>query len=152
MECFVTVLMPHDRNVAPGSLAPRVRIEPTSAPYRSVAVRIDDGDRTSLILVKTDLDMEIARENIRPRYLYDLGKVSVGDFETDAHFLYAVEDSSGMSYSALTFLKVLYRGKTLVGALPNTHALQLDGTDTRIGYSKWRRWEDTVSRSGSEKR
>ncbi len=152
MECFVTVLMPHDRTVGPGSLVPKVRVEPTSAPYRSVAVQVDDGSRTSLILVKTDLDMEVARENIRPRYLYDLGKVSVGDFETDAHFLYAVEDTTGMSYSALSFLKVLYRGQTLVGALPNTHALQLDGTDTRNGFSKWRRWEDTVARSGNRKR
>jgi hypothetical protein len=41
-------------------------------------------------------------------------------------------------------LKVLFRGKPLMEALPNTHGLQLDGTPDRIGYTKWRYWEDTV--------
>jgi hypothetical protein len=95
-------------------------------------------------MVKLDLDMEVARENLRPRYLYELGKVACGDFETDAHFLYAVKDGASLSYSASVFLKVAYRGKTLVEALPNTHPLQLDGADPRVGYSKWRKWEDTL--------
>ena len=29
-------------------------------------------------------------------------------------------------------------------ALPNTHGLQLDGSPDRIGYVKWRFWEDEV--------
>jgi len=88
--------------------------------------------------------MELARENIRPRYQYDLGKVTFGGFETDAHFFYAVSGEDSLRYSAATFLRVAYKGATLVEALPNTHPLQLDGGGDRVGYSKWRRWEDAL--------
>jgi hypothetical protein len=144
MEAFVTVLVPHGRDADPRALASQFKVLKTSAPYRSIAVEMTEGGRQSLIMVKLDLDMEVARENLRPRYLYELGKVACGDFETDAHFLYAVKDGASLSYSASVFLKVAYRGKTLVEALPNTHPLQLDGADPRVGYSKWRKWEDTL--------
>ena len=89
--------------------------------------------------------MEIARENIRPRYLYDLGKVLYGSIETDAHFLFARTEKDSLRYSVVNVLKVLYQGKELMGALPNAHALQLDVGGERVGYSKWRRWEETVA-------
>jgi hypothetical protein len=138
--------------VDPGTLAAGYKILPTSAPYKSVAVELNDRGRKSLIMVKLDLDMEIARENIRPRYQYDLGKVTCGDYETDAHFLYAREEGSRTSCAASVFLKVIHRGIPLVEALPNTHPLQLDGGDTRVGYSKWRRWEGTAPLKGEVKK
>jgi hypothetical protein len=141
-ECFVSVLVPHDRTVDPAAIAGQFRLVPTNAPYRAVALEHVAGSRKTTCMVKLDLDMEVARENIRPRYLYDLGRVTFGDFETDAHFFHAVSDADSLRYSAATFLKVRYRGKTLVEALPNTHPLQLDGGGDRVGYSKWRRWED----------
>jgi hypothetical protein len=116
----------------------------TSAPYRAVAVQANVGGKVRTLMVKLDLDMELARENIRPRYLYDLGKVAFGDFETDAYFFDAVSEPGSTRYSAGTFLKVLYKGKPLVEALPNTHPLQLDGGGDRVGYSKWRKWEGTI--------
>jgi hypothetical protein len=142
-ELFVTALFPKRRDEGIASL-PRVTMLPTSAPYRSVAVQIEHDGSTSVIGLKCDLEMEIARENIRPRYLYDLGKVSYGDIETDAHFLYARTGKDSLRYSAVNVLKVIYQGKELMAALPNTHALQLDGGVDRIGYSKWRKWEETV--------
>jgi hypothetical protein len=88
--------------------------------------------------------MDIARENIRPRYLYALGRVGYGDFETDAHYMFATVNKGSVSYSAANVLKVLYKGKPLMEALADTHGLQLDGTGDRVGYVKWRYWEDTV--------
>jgi len=41
-------------------------------------------------------------------------------------------------------LKVQYKGKILMEALPNVHGLQLDGSPDRVGYSKWRYRQDTV--------
>jgi hypothetical protein len=41
--------------------------------------------------------------------------------------------------------KVLHRGKSLMEALPNTHGLQLDGAPDRVGFVKWRYWEDAVT-------
>jgi hypothetical protein len=88
--------------------------------------------------------MDIARENIRPRYLYALGKVGYGDFETDAHFMFATATKRSITYSAANVLKVLYKGKPLLEALADTHGLQLDGSGDRVGYVKWRYWEDSV--------
>jgi hypothetical protein len=88
--------------------------------------------------------MEVARENIRPRYLYELGKVSYGEFETDAHYLFATVESNAVRYSAANVLKVIYKGTPLMEALANTHGLQLDGSADRVGFVKWRYWEDSV--------
>ena len=140
-ECFVTVLFPHRRDVDPAPLAAKFRLLKTSMPYRAVAVESSIGGKKSTVMVRLDLDVELARENIRPRYQYDLGKVSFGDFETDAYFFHSITDRGSTRYSAANFLKVLHKGKALVEALPNTHPLQLDGGGDRVGYSKWRRWE-----------
>ena len=145
-ELFVTILVPHDRDVDPAAIVRSYGLVPTSAPFRSVAVSITEGPVRKYVYAKLDLEMDIARENVRPRYLYGLGKVSFGDFETDAGFLYAAAGPRTLEYSASTVLKVLFRGDTLMAALPNTHGLQPDGgSDTHVGYSKWRYWEDVLS-------
>jgi hypothetical protein len=143
-EVFVTALFPKERAAGTSGL-PQVTLLPTSAPYRSVAVQIENAGATSIIGLKCDLEMDIARENIRPRYLYDLGKVRYGDIETDAHFLSAITMRDSLRYSAVNVLKVLHQGKELMAALPNTHALQLDIGGDRIGFSKWRKWEESVA-------
>ncbi|MBI3578081.1 MAG: hypothetical protein HY089_01555 [Ignavibacteriales bacterium] len=144
MEMFVTVLIPHDRSKNVEHHLPNVKLIDVSAPYKAVGLEIERGDRKSYLCVKLDLAMEIARENIRPRYTYALGKVSYGDLESDAHYLFATVNNNAVSYSASNVLKVLYKGKALMEALPNTHGLQLDGAPDRVGYVKWRYWEDTV--------
>ena len=143
-EVFVTVLIPHDRSIKPETFLPKFKLLETSAPYKAVGIEINNGERKSILGVKIDLEMEIARENIRPRYLYDLGKIKYGDFETDAHFLFATADKNTVNYSASNVLKVIYNGKALMEALPNTHGLQLDGAPDRVGFTKWRYWEDAV--------
>jgi hypothetical protein len=96
------------------------------------------------VFVRLDLDRETARGNIRPRYVYDLGKVSFGAFETDAHFLHAVQSPDSLRYSCTSFLRLLYKGVPLIESLPNTFALQLDGAEPRVAFAKWRRWEGAV--------
>ena len=44
-----------------------------------------------MVLVKLDLEMDQARENIRPRYLYDLDRVRCGELETDASYVFTRE-------------------------------------------------------------
>lgn len=143
-ELFVTVLIPHGSDQKVRDLRSRVRLLDVSAPFKAVGLVIDRVDRSSILGVKVDLEMEIARENIRPRYLYSLGKITYGDFETDAHFFFATSDREKVRYSASNVLKVLFKGRPLMQALPNTHGLQLDGAPDRVGYTKWRYWEDTV--------
>jgi len=143
-ELFVTVLIPHARGEDVGKLKSRVKLVEVSAPYKAVGLQIDRGERTSYLCVKVDLDMDLARENIRPRYLYSLGKIGYGEFETDATYLFATVNKGSVTYSASNVLKVLYKNKPLFESLANTHPLQLDGTIERVGFVKWRYWEDTV--------
>ncbi len=143
-ELFVTVLIPHARGEDVGKLKSRVKLVDVSAPYKAVGLEIDRGERTSYLCVKVDLDMDLARENIRPRYLYSLGKVGYGEFETDASYLFATLNKGSVTYSASNVLQVLYKNKPLFEALANTHPLQLDGTVERVGFVKWRCWEDIV--------
>lgn len=143
-EVFVTVLIPHDRKEGLEKLLRKVQLLQSSVPYKAIGVEIDRGGKKSVLGVKIDLEMDVARENIRPRYLYDLGKVSYGEFETDAHFFFATTEKNEIRYSASNVLKVLHKGKKLMEALPNTHGLQLDGASPRVGYVKWRYWEDTA--------
>jgi hypothetical protein len=144
MELFLTVLAPHDRSVKASALLPLFKLLKTSEPYKSVGLEITRGDQRSYLCVKLDLAAEVARENIRPRYLYEMGKIRYGELESDAHFLFATLDNRAVNYSAVNVLKVLFRNTQLMEALPNTHGLQLDGAPDRVGFSKWRYWEDSI--------
>ncbi len=144
LEFFVTVLIPHDRNEPLDRYLAKAKMAPVSAPAQAVALTIQRNRGVATLGVKLDLEMEIARENIRPRYTYEKGKVRYGDFETDGHFLFATVSEKTISYSVSNVLKLSYRNQSLHEALPNTHGLQLDGAPDRVGFVKWRWWEDTV--------
>ena len=143
-ESFITILVPHQTNQEEAGRIPKFRLLDLDRPGRAVGIEIDDGREKSVICVKLDLEMDLARENIRPRYLYQLGKIKYGDFETDASYLFATIKDHAVSYSAATMTKILYRNQTLMEALPMTFGLQLDGAAPRTGYAQWRSWEDTV--------
>ncbi len=143
-EVFVTILYPHERTVAPASLISQFKLVETSAPGKAVALEVTNGGAKSYLFVRLDLEMELSPKNIRPRYLFDLGKVSFAGFETDAPFVFATMKNGTLSYSAAEVTRLRYKGKTLMEALPNTHGLQLDGEPDRVALSKWRYWEDTI--------
>lgn len=149
-EVFVTALIPHapDEPVAPSPEQLKV-IRPPSFP-EAVGVEIKQDGAVSYLGVQIDLEAEVVRENIRPRYTWDAGRTRYGDLETDAHFIYATVADDTIRYAASEVLKVLYNGKVLMEAPPNTHGLQPDGADDRVGYVKWRFWEDEVPRSSLE--
>ncbi len=128
----------------PQPLIAKFKLLPTSAPYKAVCLTMEQPNAVTTLGVKVDLESEVARENIRPRYQYDLGKTTYGDFETDAHFLFASVGKDSLSYSVSNVLRLRYQGRTLMEALPYTHSLQPDGSPDRVGISKWRRWEGTV--------
>lgn len=143
-EYFVTVLYPHPTRGDLNFHADNFRLLEADKAGRAIGLLLQDGQEQSVIGVKLDLEMDLARENIRPRYVYDLGKVRYGDFETNASYLFAKIKGGQISYSAATMTKVSYRNQTLMEALPNTFPLQLDGAPPRTGFARWRYWEDVV--------
>ena len=110
---------------------------------QAVALKLKHGSGYELVAVKTDLQREIATANVRPRYLYDLGKVNYGDWETDAHFFHGLYEPGKAEYSATEVLKVIYKQQPVMEALANLHGLQLDGAADRVGFVKWRCWQDS---------
>ncbi len=144
-EVFVTLLQPIDANEDPDSyLSKYTLIKPDTYP-QGLGISIERPDNTATLCLKVDLDAELARENIRPRYTWEDGKMTCGAFETDAHFFYARESTDNVYYTATQFLNIYHNGQPIMQALPNTHGLQPDGSPPKIGYTKWRAWEDTYS-------
>jgi hypothetical protein len=148
MEFFITVLQPHDQNTAATQAArnelKRLRLIEVDKPDRALGLAIDEANSMTVLALKLDLDLDHARENIRPRYRYDLGKVKYGDFTTDAALLFATLRNGQVAYSASSLTKLIYGDQTLLEALPNTFGLQLDGAAPRTGYARWRFWEDVA--------
>ena len=142
-EVFVTVLKPHDTASVDSLLTQYALITPESYPD-GVAIQINRPHETGYLCLKLDLDSELVRENIRPRYTWEKGRITYGPIETDAHFLYATINSDSLYYEASQFLNIYYSGTPVIEALPNTHGLQPDGSDAKIGYTKWRAWSDRI--------
>jgi len=143
-EVFVTVLKPHAASASPESMLSTYQlIKPTSFPD-GVAIQINHQAETAYLCLKLDLESELARENIRPRYTWEKGRIAYGPIETDAHFLYASVKDDALYYEASQFLNIFYNGNAVFEALPNTHGLQPDGSDPKVGYTKWRAWSDEV--------
>jgi len=143
-EVFITLLIPHGKDEEPQVLLNRSKLLNVEAFPQAIGLELKHGAETAYLCVKLDLEREILRENIRPRYSFESGKVTYGDFETDASILFATIGGPRLRYSAATMVKILYKGKVIFEALPNTFGLQLDGAPDRVGYTKWRFWEDEV--------
>jgi hypothetical protein len=143
-EVFVTALIPHDAGQPVGPLLQKLKLLPVSEYPSAMGIEITDGDTVSYLGVKLDLESGVVRDNIRPRYTWEAGRTRYGAIETDAHFVFATRAGNRLRYAASEVLKVIYNGAVLMEALPNTHALQLDGAPDRVGFVKWRYWEDEV--------
>ncbi|OGD20447.1 MAG: hypothetical protein A2W03_01895 [Candidatus Aminicenantes bacterium RBG_16_63_16] len=145
---FVTVLIP----LAGGAGSDwRERIRPmTVGPERAgLGVEILGEGKTVLVAVKSDLRRDIARDWRRPRYVYEAGQVSFGEFETDGDFLFATlaggrdpGEKSRLNYTIVNLTKALFRGQTLVEVKPAVFGLAYDGSPDGPGFGKLRYWRD----------
>jgi len=148
IETFVTILIPHNKGEDTRNRPQQFRLLDVDKAGQAIGIEIGNqeggGGEKSVLCIKLDLEMDLAREPVGPRYQYKLGKVRYGDFETDASYLFARVKGDEVSYAAATMTKILYRNQTLMEAKASTFGLQLDGAPARAGYAKWRFWEDIV--------
>ncbi len=144
-EFFVTILIPHDAAENALAKASQFRLLDVDKSGKAIGLEFVDGAEKSVICIKLDLEMDLAREQVGPRYQYSLGKVKYGEFETDASYLFAKIKGDEVSYSAATMSKVIFRNQTLLEAKPTSFGLQLDGAPARTGLAKWRFWEDSAA-------
>ena len=145
MEFFVTILVPQAKGANSAQVVEKFKLLKADHFPQALGIEFQEGSSKATMLVKLDLEMALARENIRPRYLYDLGRVRCGDLETDASYAFTRQNEGRVTYSAATFTKLSYRGQTLIEAQPTTFPLQLDGAPPRVGLPKWRFWEGEVA-------
>ena len=141
IETFVTVLYPHDNKENIDSIIKRFYLIKTD---NGICIEYKKGNTNEGLVVKLDFEKEIIKENSRPRYTYESGKIIFPFFETDAHFLHFIEKNKILTYSSVNFIKFIYKNKVIHEATPTSHTLQPDGSNTKWAPTKWRILEDSV--------
>jgi len=142
---FVTVLIPHAAGADPKALAESVRTLKVESANNGQAVAIERGGKTWIVGAKNDLRQDMSRDNKRPRYTYEAGKVRYGEIETNGDFVFAALDGSSLSYTVVNLTKALYKDRLLVEGKPWLSGLAFDGRPDSPERGKLRYWRDTIS-------
>ena len=125
---FVTVLIPHPAGRRSGSPWPRPsRSLPVDSPERRTGRRDRARGRPAIVGAKCDLRRDMSRDNKRPRYTYEAGKVTYGDFETNGDFVFAALDGTALAYTIVNLTKALFKGRLLIERKPWLSGLAFDG-------------------------
>jgi hypothetical protein len=142
---FVTVLVPHEAGADPKTIAAGIKLLPLEPARAGLAVSVEKGGKTYIVAVKNDLRRDMARDNRRPRYLYEAGRMAFGGFETNGDFLYASLDGAKMAYTIVNLTKALYGQKILIETKPWYSGLAYDAGPDSPERGKLRYWRDEVS-------
>ncbi|MGZ5514841.1 MAG: hypothetical protein ACXW2O_07050 [Candidatus Aminicenantales bacterium] len=142
---FVTVLVPHGAGEDVQSWLGRVSVAAAEPARGAAGVMIKDGDREIVVGVKNDLRQDMSRDNRRPRYTYDAGRIVVGGLETDGDLIYASARGGALDYTIVNLTKALYRGTMLVEAAEGQYGLGYDAKPDRGGIGKMRYWRDKAT-------
>jgi hypothetical protein len=142
---FITVLIPHPAAESPLPLVDQISLLSAESARDGMGVRVKRDDKELFIAVKCDLRQDMSRDWRRPKYTFESGKNTYGDFETDGDFLFASLEKGQLNYTIVNLTKALYKGQVLVEALPWESGLTFDASPDQAGFGKLRYW-----RGGSE--
>lgn len=145
LETFVTVLASIPADADPAELAARVRRIDATPAGRAVALRIDGaGDEPdTTICIKTDLDLGLVPENVRPRYDPARGRIVAGELATDADLAVVRRKGAEAEWCATNMTTVELAGRKAFEA-EALQMFQVTGRSDRVGRTKWRRWAGTL--------
>ncbi|MGA2585891.1 MAG: hypothetical protein ABSF88_02525 [Candidatus Aminicenantales bacterium] len=141
---FVTVLIPHAASADPQAIASKVKLLSADPARAGQGVQIEISGKTYFIGAKNDLRQDMSRDNKRPKYTYDAGKIRYGDFETNGDFLFASLDGSKLGYTIVNLTKALFKDKVLIENKPWLSGLGFDGGPDSPERGKLRYWRDEV--------
>jgi hypothetical protein len=139
---FVTVLVPHGAQDDPKTWLDRVSALPSQPERGAVGVVIKTGDRELVVGVKNDLRQDMSRDYRRPRYMFDAGRIKIGDIETDGDFVFAAARAGSLDYTIVNLTRALYKGMGLVEGGEALFGLGYDARPDRGGLGKIRYWRD----------
>ncbi len=142
---FVTVLVPHEAGADPKTIAAGIRLLPVDGPRAGQAVEVTLGGKTYVVGAKNDLRQDMARDNKRPRYVYEAGRMAFGGFETNGDFLFAASDGTKLAYTIVNLTKAIYRQNLLIETKPWYSGLAFDGGPDSPERGKLRYWRDEVA-------
>ncbi len=141
---LVTVLIPHAANEPPESWLKGIRMLPVEHPQAGLGVRIDTPGKSTYVAVKNDLRMDMVRDWRRPRYTYDSGKITYGEFETNGDYLFATLQREQLDYTIVNLTKALYAQQVLVDVEEGFFGLAFDASPDQGGKGKLRYWRDSA--------
>jgi hypothetical protein len=142
---FITVLVPHGKEIDASVWKDRIRLVETGEAEPGLSVEIANGSEVIQIGVKSDLRMDMIRDNRRPKYTYESGKIIYDKVETNGDFFITKKSGDKLSYTAVNVTKILYGGKLLFEQKQSYFGLAFDGSPDVQGVGKARYWRETVT-------
>lgn len=142
---FVTVLIPHGKEVNASLWKDKIRLVETGESEPGLSVEITSGSEVIQVGVKSDLRMDMIRDYRRPKYTYESGKIVYDKVETNGDFFITRKSEDKLSYTAVNVTKILYSGRLLFEQKPSYFGLAFDGSPDVQGVGKARYWRDTVT-------
>jgi hypothetical protein len=141
---FITVLVPHGKEVDASAWKDRIRLIETGEAEPGLSVEIISGSDIIQVGVKSDLRMDMIRDYRRPKYTYESGKIVYNKVETNGDFFITRKSKDKLSYTAVNVTKILYGGKLLFEQKPAYFGLAFDGSPDVQGIGKARYWRETI--------
>ena len=137
---FITVLVPHSKDVDPRIWQDRIESVPATPAGMALGVRIKLPGKSIIIGVKNDLRMDISRDWRRPRYTYDAGKILLAEFETNGDFIFAELTGKELSYTVTNLTGARFRNQQIFATKPSFFGLAFDASPDSPGSGKVRYW------------
>ena len=137
VESFTTVLYPIKKGADPKPFVDKFKL--IRDDMKGVGVQVNDGKE--LYGFKLDLDLDLLKEDVRPRYNYDSGKLTFAKAETDADIFFFELVKTKPYFSAANLVKFTYKNKVLFDT-PESQFFQVWGKSDRKGRAKWRCWDN----------
>jgi hypothetical protein len=141
---LITVLVPHRATESPAAWAERIELLPVAHPRAGMGIRFESESGSVFVGVKNDLRMDMVRDWRRPRYTYEAGRLSFGDFETNGDFLFAARRGDFLEYTVVNLTKAVFQGRVLVDVEEAFFGLAYDGSPDQGGKGKLRYWRDSA--------
>ncbi len=145
---FVTVLIPHDQNSVVEHIIPDIEYIGPEFEEDGLAVRITIGNRTIQTGIKSDLKSDWTRDDIRPKYSWESGRIKYGDIETNGDFFFTDRTGNDLSFTVVNLTRATYKNKLLYQQPSSYFGLNFDGKPDRPGIGKARYWRDTIEVTG----
>lgn len=141
---FITVLIPHAQDENPEEWLDQIQIVESEPLNTGLSLKIQTDDGVIQLGIKSDLRMDMIRDHRRPRYTYESGRISFGDFESNGDFFFTILEEDSLKFTVVNVSKAVYKDTVLYELAPSRYGLAFDGSPDAPGVGKARYWRDEI--------